>query len=145
MQKFGQQNHFRKALGIILLVAVIFTALSPTVLSAEVSPLYQHISALTAALSINSSGLATSSGSVLPSTSNSTTTVTVELQRRSGSSWIYEASWSNSGSGTRTVFQSGQRFVVRGTYRVLVTAVVRCSTTNIVLETATRLSHEVTF
>ena len=146
MQKIlRNRNHFRKALGIILFIAIIFTALSSAVSATiGISPLYQHISAISASLSIASNGLATAGGTVLPSTSNSTTTLTVELQRQSGNTWEYLQSWSNSGSGTRTIAQQGQRFVVRGTYRVLVTAVVRCSSTNRVLETATRLSHEIT-
>jgi len=138
-----KRNHLRKAISTILFIAVTITAIS-SVVSALFEPLYQNITVLAGGLSIDSNGLATASGSVTPSNSNSTTTLTVELQRQSGNSWLREASWSNSGSGTRTIAQQGQRFVVRGTYRVVATAVVRCSSTNTILEIASRISHEVT-
>jgi len=81
----------KKAFGVILCFAMIF-AFS----SFPVSARYQYIAVLNAGLSINSSGFATCSGLVKPSDNDTSTTLTVELQKYS-SGWKYDDSWNTSG------------------------------------------------
>lgn len=134
-----QKNYFKKALGFILFLAVMITALSSTV-----SARYQYIDVLSVSLTINSSGLSNHGGYVMPSDSNTSTTLSVELQKKNGSSWDNEDSLSASGSGTRTVSKSGSKYVGRGTYRVVLTARVY-SSSGTLLETQSVISHEVTY
>jgi len=134
-----KKTYFKKALGIVLLLVVMFTALSSTV-----SARYQYIDVLHATLSINSSGLASCGGYAMPSNSNTNSPVTVELQRKSGNSWTSEYSWSGSSTGTWTAAASGTRYVVRGTYRVVTTAKVYSSSGSL-LETQSVTSGEVTY
>jgi hypothetical protein len=134
-----KKTYFKKALGIVLLLVVMFTALSSTV-----SARYKYIDIIGASLSINSSGLASCGGYVMPSDSNTNSTVTVELQRKSGNSWTSEYSWSGSSTGTWTAAASGTRYVVRGTYRVVTTAKVYSSSGSL-LETQSVTSSEVTY
>jgi len=133
-----QKSYSKKALGIILLFAMVFAVLTPTV-----SARYQYITILTTALSINSSGLANCSGAVKPSDSSTKTTLTVELQKSSGG-WKYEYSWSTSGSGAANIPLAGQRYVTKGLYRVVVTAKVY-SSSGTLLETQSVISHEVAY
>jgi len=134
-----KKNCFTKAISIILFLAVIVTALSITV-----SARYKYIDILGASLTINSSGLASCSGYVCPSDNSTNTTLTVELQKKSGNSWVSEYSWSGSSVGMRTAVASGTRYVVRGTYRVVSTANVY-SSSGTLLETQSVTSKEVTY
>ena len=133
-----KKGYLKRAFGIILCFAMIF-AFSGLTVSAR----YQYITTLNAGLSINSSGLATCSGLVKPSDNDTSTTLTVELQKYS-SGWKYDDSWNTSGTGTKNVQLSAQKYVVRGLYRVVVTAKVYSSSGKL-LETQSLMSHEVTY
>jgi len=134
-----KKKHLKKVLGIVLLLAVMVTALSTTV-----SARYKHIDMIVASLTINSSGLATCEGGVYPSDSDTNTTLIVELQKFSGGSWGKDDSWSTSGTGTNTIMLSGKKYVVHGKYRVVVTAKVY-SSSGALLENESCISHEVTY
>ena len=96
-------------------------------------------------LAVNqSTGLATADGLVLPSNNSTNTKLTTELQKKSGSSWVKEYSWEASGEGTDTVYTSSLRYVVKGTYRVVVTAKIYSSSGSL-LETQDITSKEVTY
>ena len=137
--KFMKKTYFKKTLSIILLVAILLVALSSTV-----SARYQNIAILYAGLTIDSNGLAYCEGMVKPSDSTTNTTLTVELQKKSGNSWGFVDSWSGSGTGTALLSKFGQRYVVRGTYRVVVTAKVY-SSSGTLLENENIISREVTY
>ena len=130
----------KKVISIILLFAVLATA----ALNFTVSARYKYIDVLTSSCSITSKGLAESEGTVWPSDDTTKTTLTVELQKKSGSSWVYEDSWSASGTGTNTVAKYGAKYVVRGTYRAVVTAKIYSSGGSL-LETQSCISHEMTY
>jgi len=141
MKKFK----LNKVISVILFIAVISTALS-TVVSAyqNISVWYQNITILGAGLSINSSGLATCDGYVALSNSNTNTTLTVNLQKYSGGSWISQQTWTASGTGTGSITKSGQRYVTSGKYRVTVTAKIY-SSSGTLIEEESCISSEVTY
>jgi hypothetical protein len=147
--------YFKKAFSIILILFVAITALTSTAFAIPATsgnllipdppavPDFQHIFIVGATLTINSSGLADCNGFVTTNSTDINTILTVELQRKAGNSWSHVNSWSNSGKGRLTIFQNGQFYIGRGTYRVLATAKVY-SPTGILLETAIGLSPEIT-
>ena len=133
-----RKNNLKKAISIILLIMVLLITLSTAV-----SARYQYIAILGASLSINSNGLATCEGQVRPSDNDTSTTLTVELQKQSNG-WIYVDSWSTSGEGARNIIKSAQKYIARGKYRVVVTAKVYSSSGSL-LENQSVISHEVTY
>jgi len=135
-----KKSSLKKVLGIILFFTLLFTVLSSTV-----SARYQYIAILSVGFQINSSGLAEFDGCVDPSNSNTKTDLTVELQKKSGSTWNNDGSWSASGTGTNTILKSVGLYVVHGTYRVVVTAKVYSSSSGALLETEDITSREVTY
>ena len=135
-----KKSSLKKVLGIILLLTLLFNVLSTTV-----SARYQYIAILAVGLQISSSGLAEFDGYVAPSNSNTRTDLTVELQKKSGSTWNKEGSWSDSGTGTNSVLKSVSLYVVHGTYRVVVTAKVYSSSSGALLESESITSREVTY
>lgn len=134
-----KKNCFKKALGIILVLAVIVSALNFTV-----SARYKHIDGIYASLSISSSGLATCEGLILPSDNNTSTTLIVELQYYSNGSWTYNDSWYAYGTGRNIVAKSAQKYVVHGKYRVVSTAKIY-SSSGTLLENESCISPEFTY
>jgi hypothetical protein len=90
----------------------------------SMSPQYTSISVLSAGLSIDSSGRATCSGTVTPSSNSYTSHLTVSLQQHIGSSWSTIKSWTASGTGFMGADVEGYYYVDYGSYRVCSTASV---------------------
>ncbi len=80
---------------------------------------YVQINAIKATLSISSSGLAQCNGVIKPKSSGDSSSITITLQRKSGTSWVYVASWSGTGSGISGASASGSKSISSGTYRVV--------------------------
>jgi len=137
-----KKSYFKKIFSIVLLLAVIVTALNLTV-----SARYNYIDLLSSGLSINSIGLATCTGVVTPSYNDTKATLNVELQKKvSNNVWSPEGgAWSGSGTGNNPIAVEGKKYVVHGTYRVLVTAKIYSSSSGALLETQSMYSPEVTY
>lgn len=107
---------------VICLVLGLLLFLGNTVAMAEtrISPKYVNTDVVTAYLSISSKGVATCSGAVYPSSGKYDSSITVSLQKKNGSSWNTQKSWTGSGSGLTGCTASGTYTVSRGTYRVYV-------------------------
>jgi hypothetical protein len=99
------------------------------------SPQFTHILSMSAGLGIDSTGKATCSGKVFPSSSTYTAYLTISLEQKTSSGWTSIQSWSGSAVGYAGVNLEGIRYVVRGTYRV-------CSTANIYSSSGTLLETE---
>ena len=113
--------------------------------STTVSARYTYIHNLSSTISISTSGLAKSTGLVDPSNSSTNTTLTVELQKKTNGVWVLDGGpWSDSGTGTNTVALQGKKYVVHGTYRVVVTAKIY-SSSGILLENESCISPELTY
>lgn len=82
-----------------------------------ITPFYSHTSAISASLTF-SNGKANCSGSVTPSGMESST-ITVTLYKKSGSSWNYVSSWSGSATNGKTASAGGSTSVSSGTYKVV--------------------------
>lgn len=83
---------------------------------------YTYIAQLIARLTIDGSGLATSSGSVLLTNSSHRVELTVALQQSTTNGWVDVASWSRFGPGIPALSIEEDRYVLAGTYRVSTTA-----------------------
>lgn len=108
----------KKLVGVLSMVLVLMYCVN--VFAADGLLRYSQILTVEASLSITG-GKATCSGAVEGRDSNGSSSVTVRLQKKSGTSWINVsgASWSNSG-GKRTS-AGGTVSVTSGTYRVVTT------------------------
>lgn len=118
-------------MALIVLIAVfsVVPAYADTVNTAEIpgaqgeiSPLFTYISFMNAGLSIDSSGLATCLGNVILYNSSNSTTLTVQLQKSTGSGWKTIKTWTTSAISYADI--EGYYFVASGTYRVCTTAQV---------------------
>lgn len=122
---------FALAILLVVLMAVPMTAPAFAADSEDaaaagvVHPDFVAIGVLSAGLDINSWGLATCTGSVIPSNDTYVCYLTVTLQKQNGGSWSYVYSWSGSGIGYAVV--EGYRYVAHGTYRVVSTATIYSS------------------
>ncbi|NTV91486.1 MAG: hypothetical protein HGA22_14190, partial [Clostridiales bacterium] len=97
-----------------------------------ISVQYVALTQISAYLSISTSGCTTCSGTVVPSSSSYTSTITVSLQKYSTSGWSVIKSWSGSGTGLAGASAGGNYYVSTGTYRV-------CSTANVYNSSGTLL------
>ena len=106
---------------VLCLVLGLLLFLGNTVALAEtrISPKYVNTDIVTANLSISSKGVATCSGTVSPS-GKYESTISVNLQKKNGSSWSTIKTWTGSGSTLMGCSASGTYTVSRGTYRVYV-------------------------
>ena len=122
-----------KRCGVVLLVMVFLllwasTLVGLTEASSEIQPRYDLTDTVTATLSISSSGVANCKGRVAPTYDDCTSSVTVRLQRKSGSSWITLRTWTDSGTGTHGSSAGGTyTLTTHGTYRVYVGGTVVAS------------------
>lgn len=122
---------FALAILLVVLMAVPMTApafaadTEDTAAAGVVHPDFVAIGVLTAGLSFDSWGLASCSGSVIPSNSSYICYLTVTLQKLNGGSWSYVYSWFCSGLGYAAL--EGYRYVAHGTYRVVSTATIYSS------------------
>jgi hypothetical protein len=112
--------------------------------SAEMlTPYYQLISFVGSSLSIGQWGRAVSSGDVYVSDEYDST-LTVELQRLSGSEWLTVESWSQSFSEKGYLALEGVAYVYSGyTYRVVTSVVIKNGST--FLEAGSAISSEVEY
>lgn len=106
---------------------------------------YSYITMLSGGLSIDSNGLATCSGLVIPSKSTTRTVLTVTLEQYNNGSWAGIESWTNSGSGIASISKTGKRYVDRGKYRVVVNAKVYDSFSGSLLEDENFTTSEKTY
>lgn len=130
----------KKRVSVILLVAVLFTALCLPIYAR-----YSYITQLSGGLSIDSSGLANCTGFVKPSNSATRTDLKVTLEHYINSDWSEIESWTNSGSGMVSITKSGKRYVDRGKYRVVVNAKVYDSSSGSLLEDESFTTSEKTY
>jgi len=100
---------------------------------------------LSGGLSIDSNGLATCSGLVIPSKSTTRTVLTVTLEQYNNGSWAGIESWTNSGLGIASISKTGKRYVDRGKYRVVVNAKVYDSFSGSLLEDENFTTSEKTY
>lgn len=140
-----------KKKSISMLLAILMVLTSGTVIQAHgndsandqsyvVTPFYKYISIVGASISISNTGRAVSSGYV-HYIGDYDSTLKIELQRLSGTSWSTVKSWSKSFSGEDLHSLEEVYYVTSGhTYRVMTTATVKNGTA--VLETATSTSSE---
>ena len=127
---------------VFLLAVPAFAADSTTSSTQSVmSPQFTNIWSMSASVTIDASGLADCSGSVTPSSNAYTTTLTISLQLKSGSTWSTIKSWSGAAAGQPGTVLEGFYYVGKGTYRVSSTANVYTSIGGL-LETATYSSPE---
>ncbi len=106
---------------------------------------YSYITMLSGGLSIDSNGLATCSGLVIPSKSTTRTVLTVTLEQYNNGSWAGIESWTNSGLGIASISKTGKRYVDRGKYRVVVNAKVYDSFSGSLLEDENFTTSEKTY
>lgn len=89
-----------------------------------VQPMYLYTSDIKATLNINGSGTASCVGKIKGWASDSNITMSVTLYKKSGTSWIYVTSWSDSATGVSSLSISESYTVEAGTYKVVVTGMV---------------------
>lgn len=122
---------FALAILLVVLMAVPMTApafaadTDDAAAAGVVHPDFVAIGVLTAGLSIDSWGLASCAGSVIPSNNTYICYLTVTLQKLNSGIWSYVYSWNCSGVGYAGM--EGYRYVARGTYRVVSTATIYSS------------------
>lgn len=122
------------------------TGFAQEILTDEITPMYEEISALQANLSI-SSGSASCSGRIRATDQTQSSKLSLSLQKRaSGSStWTTVATWTDTASGTSYAVVSKSISVSRGfSYRVRATGRVYNSNGTL-LETGTKYSTTVSY
>lgn len=131
---------------LVLLITAVPVFAADTVLDEKDSlqPMYTHILLLEAGLAVNSSGKATCSGMVQPSSLDYDCYLTVELQKKSGSSWSTIATWTEQDLNGYGAELEEYKYVTQGTYRVKSTGVVK-NPVNSTSETGTKYSSEVSY
>lgn len=132
---------FMKKKACVIVLAIVILVLFCLPLYAR----YSYITMLSGGLSIDSNGLATCSGLVIPSKSTTTTFLTVTLEHSKNGSWVEIESWTNSGSGLASISLTGKRYVARGTYRVVVNAKVYDTSSGELLEDVSYTTSKKTY
>lgn len=132
---------FMKKKACVIVLAIVILVLFCLPLYAR----YSYITMLSGGLSIDSNGLATCSGLVIPSKSTTRTVLTVTLEQYNNGSWAGIESWTNSGSGIASISKTGKRYVDRGKYRVVVNAKVYDSFSGSLLEDENFTTSEKTY
>ena len=128
---------------LVLLLTAINVFATETVWgeTGSLQPMYTHILLLEAGVAVESSGKATCSGMVRPSSLDYDCYLTVELQKKSGSSWSSVATWTEQDLNGYGAELEEYRYVTQGTYRVKSTCVVK-NPLNSTSETGTKYSAE---
>jgi hypothetical protein len=138
----------KKFISTLLLISILIVPLGvPAQAYADnviITPYYTHITTLFAGLSIDSSGLATCSGTVFPTYFDTNAELTVTLEEYKNNKWGSVYSWSAYGDGSAIIAKSGQRYVTSGRYRVVVTAKIY-SLSGTLLETQSKTTTEKTY
>lgn len=138
----------KKFISTLLLLSILIVPLGvPAQAYADntiITPFYTHITVLSAGLSIDSSGLATCSGVVLPTYFDTNAELTVTLEEYKNNKWGSVDSWSAFGPGTNPISKNGNRYVASGRYRVVVTAKIY-SVSGTLLETQSKTTTEKTY
>ena len=109
-------------LRLLALVLIVSTLSAPTVVFAAdsgdtiVQPCYTNIDSIAAALTINTYGKATCTGSAALTYASDSGKIIMYLQKKDGNTWYNLYSWTDS---AEPLFLSGSRYVVSGyNYRV---------------------------
>lgn len=126
-----------------ILVALCLLATQFLVCCAEdtpqIQPFYSDAKKVSATLTINSNGVATCKGGILPKSDKTKTSITVKLQQYAGG-WKTIETWTGSGTGLDGAFASGKKTVPSGyKYRVSVSGKIKDLDGN-VLEQPTKIS-----
>lgn len=132
---------FMKKKACVIVLAIVILVLFCLPLYAR----YSYITMLSGGLSIDSNGLATCSGLVIPSKSTTRTFLTVTLEKYNNGSWAVIESWTNSGSGIASISKTGKQYVSRGTYRVVVNAKVYDTSSGELLEDVSYTTSKKTY
>ena len=133
----------------LLVALMILVSVSPayalevqTPYDEEITLFYAHTRAVRADISV-SSGTATCTGSATSIQSGNTVSITVTLQRKSGSSWVNVSSWSISEKGYAGLSKT-KSLTRNNTYRVTTTAQIK-NGSGVVLENASATSNPYTY
>lgn len=140
---------WKKLIVLMMVMSIVFTCLSASmaltlieIQPIEIQPFYTDTSSITAALTIDSSGNASCSGKVKPTSASSSTSITVRLMQKSGNTWSEVKSWSASKTGANGASAGGSVKVTKGyTYQVRVAGKVYNSGGTL-LESPTKNSNE---
>lgn len=129
-------------LAMVVCFLFVLGSVSNADMAIEIQPFYVATSSITATLSIDSSGNAECSGKIKPMNSTYSTSITVKLMKKSGSTWSEVKRWTASKAGITGASASGSVKVSKGyTYQVRVSGnVVNSGGTT--LESPTKNSAE---
>lgn len=98
-----------------------------------IMPFYVYTDKLTVNLTIDSDGDATCRGIITPKNSSYSCSITVQLKRKSGSTWTTIATWSDSGQGYDGASAGGTKKVSSGySFMVSASAVVKNSSGSVI-------------
>lgn len=128
----------KKLASMLLVVLLVFVNMCAYAgvgeeMEAIIVPFYVYTDSLTANLTIDSDGDATCRGIVTPKDSSYSCSITVQLKRKSGSTWTTIATWSDSGQGYNGASAGGTKRVSAGyNYIVSVSAIVKNSSGSII-------------
>lgn len=90
-----------------------------------ITPFYMYTTKVSASLTIDENGTARCSGSIRVRSNDSSVSITVRLQKKSGSTWMPVKTWyGDSDGGKYLVSLSNNHAVASGTYRVYVDGIV---------------------
>lgn len=130
---------------VVLLALVYVSAGAEEGTDGIITPFYVYTDKLTATLTIDSDGDATCRGIITPKNPSYSCSITVQLKRKSGSTWTTIATWSDSGQGYDGASAGGTKRVSSGySYMVSVSTVVKNSS-GIVIESPSKNSSIKTF
>lgn len=91
----------------------------------EISPFYLYTFKVDASLNIDENGSATCKGSIRVRSNDSSVSITVQLQKKTGSTWMPVKSWYGSSDGGKYLMSLNNNHAVSsGTYRVYVDGIV---------------------
>lgn len=134
----------KRILSIILVICIITAGTGAFALdqpsSSSYSVMWTHTDALSAGLTINTSGYTSCSATLEISNSTDTGTLKMYLQRYVDGSWSNVTSWST--SGTVNLSLAGHNYVTSG-YSYRVHAIAYIYTSGTLVETATQDSYTV--
>lgn len=124
----------KKLASMLLVVLLVFVnACAYASVGEEIIPFYVYTDNLTANLAIDSDGDATCRGIVTPKDSSYSCSITVQLKRKSGSTWTTIATWSDSGQGYNGASAGGTKRVSAGySYMVSASAIIKNSSGSII-------------
>ncbi|MEM5767426.1 MAG: hypothetical protein AAGU32_03960 [Bacillota bacterium] len=139
------RKRVKKALCIIFVLCVLTSSLGAAAQNAPAPSIQAiqatRICAITAGLTITTSGYATCTSSLDMVYSTDTATLYMYLQRQNGSSWETVNSWTTSGS--YYIAQTANTYVTKGTYRVY--AVGYVYTDGVLVDSSSIYSYPATY